>query len=146
MLVRFKKYAIKLFQCSSIVFDLHNKEPCDRLPAYKWWRNSGLTTSCTVERSFSMLSKLWAKDRHFSPSNVCKYLALQWTLVYRGGYVPKITRDKWNPRSSQLYFLLLFYNAILYCKMKQKIKPLFRSKMCLRNRNINVFLQIIIIV
>ena len=33
-------------------------------------------TSCTVERSFSMLGKLLAKDCHFSPNNVCKYLAL----------------------------------------------------------------------
>ena len=33
-------------------------------------------TSCTLERSFSMLGKLLAKDRHFSPNNVCKYLAL----------------------------------------------------------------------
>ena len=33
-------------------------------------------TSCTVQRSFSMLGKLLAKDRHFSPNNVCKYLAL----------------------------------------------------------------------
>ena len=32
-------------------------------------------TSCTVERSFSMLGKLLAKDRHFSPNNVRKYLA-----------------------------------------------------------------------
>ena len=32
-------------------------------------------TSCAVERSFSMLGKM-AKDRHFSPNNVCKYLAL----------------------------------------------------------------------
>ena len=33
-------------------------------------------TSCTVKRSFSMLGKLLAKDRHFSQNNVCKYLAL----------------------------------------------------------------------
>ena len=33
-------------------------------------------TSCIVERSFSMLGKLLAKDRHFSPNDVCKYLAL----------------------------------------------------------------------
>ena len=33
-------------------------------------------TSCTVERSFSMLGKLLAKDRRFSQNNVCKYLAL----------------------------------------------------------------------
>ena len=33
-------------------------------------------TSCTVERSFSILGKLLAKDCHFSPNNVCKYLAL----------------------------------------------------------------------
>ena len=33
-------------------------------------------TSCTVQRSFSILGKLVAKDRHFSPNNVCKYLAL----------------------------------------------------------------------
>ena len=31
--VWFKKYAIKLFQYSSIVFDLHNKELCDGLTA-----------------------------------------------------------------------------------------------------------------
>jgi len=31
---------------------------------------------CTVERSFSMLCKLLANDRHFSPDNVWKYLAL----------------------------------------------------------------------
>jgi len=29
-----------------------------------------------VERSFSMLRKLLANDRHFSPDNVWKYLAL----------------------------------------------------------------------
>ena len=33
-------------------------------------------TLCTMERSFTMLGKLLAKDRHFSPNNVCKYLAL----------------------------------------------------------------------
>ena len=33
-------------------------------------------TSCSVERSFSMLRKLLAKDRHFTPDNVWKYLAL----------------------------------------------------------------------
>ena len=33
-------------------------------------------TSCSAERSFSMLGKLLAKDRHFSPENVWKYLAL----------------------------------------------------------------------
>jgi len=33
-------------------------------------------TSCTVERSFSMLNKLLAKDRHFSTQNVWKYLAI----------------------------------------------------------------------
>ena len=33
-------------------------------------------TSCSVKRSFSMLGKLLAKDRHFSPENVWKYLAL----------------------------------------------------------------------
>jgi len=31
--VRFKKHAIKLFQYSSIVFDLHNKELSDGLSA-----------------------------------------------------------------------------------------------------------------
>ena len=30
------------------------------------------------------------------------------TLVYRGRYVPKITRYMQNPQSNQLYFLLLF--------------------------------------
>jgi len=33
-------------------------------------------TSYTVERIFSMLGNLLAKDRHFSPKNVWKYLAL----------------------------------------------------------------------
>jgi len=33
-------------------------------------------TSCTVERRFSMLGKILAKDRHFSPENIWKYLAL----------------------------------------------------------------------
>jgi len=33
-------------------------------------------TSYTVERSFSMLGNLLAKDRHFSPKIVWKYLAL----------------------------------------------------------------------
>ena len=33
-------------------------------------------TSCTVERSSSMLDKLLAKDCHFSANNVCKYLEL----------------------------------------------------------------------
>jgi len=32
-------------------------------------------TSYTVERSFSMLRNLLAKDRHFSQKNVWKYLA-----------------------------------------------------------------------
>ena len=32
-------------------------------------------TSCSVERSFSMLGKLLAKDRHFCTANVWKYLA-----------------------------------------------------------------------
>ena len=33
-------------------------------------------TSSAVERSSSMPGKLLAKDCHFSPNNVCKYLAL----------------------------------------------------------------------
>ena len=33
-------------------------------------------TLCIVERSFSMLGKLLAKDRHFFPNNIYKYLAL----------------------------------------------------------------------
>jgi len=33
-------------------------------------------TSCTVERSLNMLRKLLAKDPHFSPENVWKYLSL----------------------------------------------------------------------
>ena len=33
-------------------------------------------TSCSVERSFSMLGKLLAKDRQFAQGNVWKYLAL----------------------------------------------------------------------
>ena len=33
-------------------------------------------TSCSVERSFSMLGKLLAKDRKFAQDNVWKYLAL----------------------------------------------------------------------
>ena len=33
-------------------------------------------TSCNVERSFSTPRKPLAKDRHFSPDNVLKYLAL----------------------------------------------------------------------
>jgi len=33
-------------------------------------------TSYIVERSFSMFGNLLAKDRHFSPKNVWKYLAL----------------------------------------------------------------------
>ena len=36
LLVWFKKYAIKLFQYSSIVFVLHNMEPCDGLPASQY--------------------------------------------------------------------------------------------------------------
>jgi len=31
---------------------------------------------CTVERSFGMLRKLLANDRHFSTDNVWKYLVL----------------------------------------------------------------------
>jgi len=33
-------------------------------------------TSCTVERSFSVLRELLAKNRYFWPDNVWKYLAL----------------------------------------------------------------------
>ena len=33
-------------------------------------------TSCSVERSFSMLGKLLAKDRHFAHETVWKYLAV----------------------------------------------------------------------
>jgi len=33
-------------------------------------------TSCTVEKSFSVLGKVLAKRRHFSSKNVWKYLAL----------------------------------------------------------------------
>ena len=78
LLVRFKQHAIKLYQYSSIVFDLHYKELCGRLPASHCYlgRNSWFTTSCALEQSFSMLGKLLEKDRHFSPNNVCKCLAL----------------------------------------------------------------------
>ena len=73
-----KKHVTKLYQYSSIVFNLHYKELCDRLPAsqYHLGRNSWFATSCTLERSFSMQGKLLAKDHRFSPNNVCKYLAL----------------------------------------------------------------------
>ena len=69
---------MKLYQYNSLVFDMHNKELFDGLPASQCYlgRNSWLTASCNVERSFSMLGKLLAKYRHFSPHNVCKYLAL----------------------------------------------------------------------
>ena len=45
-------------------------------------------TSCSVEQRFSILHKLLAKDRYFSPDNVWKYLALgesgaQWDLGHR---------------------------------------------------------------
>ena len=56
----------KLYQYSSIVSDVHYKELCDGLPASQCYpgRNSWFTTSCTLERSFSMLGRLLAKDRH----------------------------------------------------------------------------------
>ena len=38
MLVLFKKHAIKLYQYNSIVFDLHNKDQCDGLPASQCYR------------------------------------------------------------------------------------------------------------
>ena len=46
-----------------IVFDLHDEELCDGLSSSQCYIgcNSWLTTSCTVELSFSMLSKLVAK-------------------------------------------------------------------------------------
>jgi len=37
---------------------------------------NGQGISCSVERSFSMLRNLLAKDRLFSADNVWKYLAL----------------------------------------------------------------------
>ena len=43
------------------------------------WPNKLLNcqaTSCTVERSFSVLRKLLANDRHFYLDNVWKYSAL----------------------------------------------------------------------
>ena len=53
---------------------------------------------------------------------------IQWTFVYRGGYVPKRIRDRRNPWSSQLYFLQLLYNTILYYRMKPKIKTCFQAQ------------------
>ena len=39
-------------------------------------------TTAAVERSFSLLAKLLAKDRHFLPSNVEKYLCVYYNSKY----------------------------------------------------------------
>jgi len=85
--VRFKKYALKLFQYSSILFDDRVELDSDLKTIVEMTRlnispevHAKLlncqATSCTVERSFSMLRKLLAKNRYFWPDNVWKYLAL----------------------------------------------------------------------
>ena len=75
---QYSSISLKLYQYSSIAFDLHYKELCDGLPAFQCYprRNSRSTTSCALEQSFSMQGKVLAKDRHFFPNNVRKYLAL----------------------------------------------------------------------
>ena len=73
--VWFKKHAWELFQYSSVLlnnrFKLNNdlKELLTKLLNFQ-------AISCTVERSFSMLRKLLANDRHISPDDVSKYLAV----------------------------------------------------------------------
>ena len=50
------------------------------LKLYAKFLNCLASLSC-VERSFSMLQKLLSNDRHFSPDNVWKYLALYCMLI-----------------------------------------------------------------
>jgi len=81
--VWFKKHALKLCQYSSFLFDDRFELNSD-LKAIEEMTRPNISpelyakllncqaTSCSLERSFSMLRKLWAKDRHFSPTNVWK--------------------------------------------------------------------------
>jgi len=83
----FKKRALELFQYSSVLFDNRFELNSDLNAIVEMTRPNispelyakllnCQATSCTVERSFSKLRKLLANDRHFSPDNVWKYLAL----------------------------------------------------------------------
>jgi len=85
--VRFKKYALKLFQYSSVLFDDRFELNSDlktiaemtrlNITPELWAKLLNCqATSCSVERSFSMLRKLLAKYRYFWLDNVWKYLAL----------------------------------------------------------------------
>jgi len=85
--VRFEKHALKLFQYSSVLFDDRLDLISDLKTIVEMIRlNSSpelqakllncQATSCSVERSFSMLRKLLEKNRYFWSGNVWKYLAL----------------------------------------------------------------------
>lgn len=60
---------------------------------YTWWNDP------------SILRKVISHG--FRNSNEKAQVPIQWTLVYRGSCVPKTTRDRWNPRSTVVCFILL---------------------------------------
>ena len=89
--VQFENHALKLFQYSSVLFD-DRFELNSNLKAIVAMTQLNITpephtkllncqaTSHSVERRFSMLRKLLAKNLYFWPDNVWKYLAL---FVYK---------------------------------------------------------------
>ena len=58
------------------ISEIINMEKQDILPALYHMLQNSLPTSASVERSFSMLKKLVAKDRSFKAENVRHYMIL----------------------------------------------------------------------
>ena len=97
-----------------------------------WWEATLLIVGLLVCASvwFEMTGDIPLRDLR-DPACLIELVicGLQWTLVYRGGYVPKTTRDRWNPRSSQLIFYCYF--TMQYCTAEwNKKQNLFSGPKC----------------
>jgi len=87
MYLSFQKHASELFHYSYVLFDnrfeLNNVQKAivemtqpNISPQLEAKLLNCQATSCSVEQSYSMLCKLLANYRHFSPDNIWKSLAL----------------------------------------------------------------------
>lgn len=58
------------------IIDIMSENGSNIAPSLYGLLQSCQPTTASVERSFSMLKKLLAKDRHFQPQNIHKYFKL----------------------------------------------------------------------
>ena len=63
------------------ISEIINKKGQDILPAVNHMLQNSQPTSASVERSFSMLKKLLANDRHFKVENVRHYMILHFNAT-----------------------------------------------------------------